>query len=92
MNNSYPIKILANNIALYAESKVATNLQMIKLVLNRNNEKSKLLAIHRFNKITLALFEELCLPIPEKLMPSIHEEIPSIFNQDYGIIELKLEI
>lgn len=83
---------LANNIALYAESEVANNVQMIKLVLNINNEKSKLLAIHRFKKITLALFEDLCLPVPDNLMPSIHEETPNIFNQDYGIIELELEI
>ncbi|MBD2385550.1 hypothetical protein [Cylindrospermum sp. FACHB-282] len=83
---------LANNIALYAESEIASTVQIIKLVLNINNEASKPIAIHQFNKFTLALFEELSLLIPDRLMPSIHEETPNRFNQDYGIVELKLEI
>lgn len=82
---------LANNIAFYAESKLASTIQIVKLVLNINNELTKPVALQKFNRLTLALFEELSIPIPDGLMPSIHEEKPNKFNQTYGRVELTIE-
>jgi hypothetical protein len=82
---------LANNIAFYAESKLAHTIQIVKLVLNINNELTKSVALQKFNRLTLALFEELSIPIPDGLMPSIHEETPNKFNQAYGTVNLKIE-
>jgi hypothetical protein len=82
---------LANNIAFYAESKLAHTIQIVKLVLNINNELTKPVALQKFNRLNLALFEEISIPIPDGLMPSIHEKTPNKFNQDYGTVELKIE-
>jgi hypothetical protein len=82
---------LANNIAFYAESKLAHTIQIVKLVLNINNELTKPVALQKFNRLNLALFEEISISIPDGLMPSIHEKTPNKFNQDYGTVELKIE-
>lgn len=82
---------LANNLAFYAESEVANTIQVVKLVLNINNKAAKPVAMHEFIKATLALFQELSLPIPEKLVPSIHKEQSNTFEEDYGTVELELQ-
>ncbi|MCC5635761.1 hypothetical protein LC593_07820 [Nostoc sp. CHAB 5844] len=82
---------LANNMAFYAESKVANTVQTLKLVLNINNKASKSVAVHQFKKLTLALFEELSLSIPDGLIPSIHEEKNNSFEKNYGTVELEVE-
>ncbi len=81
---------VSTNIAYYVESESEDKASHIYLVLHANDEDSRHKAKSRYQQISLSLFKELAVSMPQGLQTAIVEEKPASFTSPEANIELEV--
>jgi len=81
---------LANNLAYYLKSDVSNYAESLKIVLNVNNKREKVLALEKLKKLTEETFRSIDIPLPKGLVSSINKG--KIFNYEDEKMKVSLKL